>query len=107
MLQQSFHNNYAASINLTELQSFEQQMFNLTLAGARNHEEQLECSNKPLLSCHFYFMSVSGPSKAWISNSDMAATNQTVIVSLPQGKHVKLGFQASVGQSGLHFSESI
>ena len=39
-------------------------------------------------------MSVSESSKAWISNSDRTATNQTAIVSLLQRKLVRLGYVA-------------
>lgn len=46
------------------------------------------------LNCHFHFVSESESSKAWISNSDGAATNQTVIVTLLQGKLVRLGYVA-------------
>lgn len=48
------------------------------------------------LNCHFDFVSVSEPSKAWFSNSDGAATNQT---------HSKSSTRicSKVSQSGLLF----
>lgn len=72
--------------------SFKQQMPILMQAYAGNHEQppwatwtQHQTVSRQL-NCHFDFVSVSESSKAWISNSDRAVTNQTVIVSLLQGK---------------------
>ncbi len=85
--------------------SFKQQMSILMQAYAGNHEQpslatwtQQQTVSRQL-NCHFNLVSVSESSKAWISNSDRAATNQNVIVSLLQGK---LGY--IVRSAGLAFS---
>lgn len=56
------------------------------------------------LDCHFDFVSMSESSKGWISNSDRAATNQTVTVCLPQGEPSGC---CKVSQSDALFSEMV
>lgn len=69
--------------------SFKQQISILMQAYARNHVQpslatwKLQQTVCRQLNCHFNFVSVSEP---WLSNSDRAATNQTVNVCLLQEK---------------------
>lgn len=67
----------------------------------RSCPKRLERGNK--LDCHIYFTSVSNTWKSWISNSDRAATNQTVTVSLLQGKLGYLSRSASFPSSLMAF----
>lgn len=71
---------------------FQQQLSILIQARVWNHEQPCLATWTHLqtagsqLNCHSDFVSESVSSKAWISNSDWAATNQTVSVRLLKRK---------------------